>query len=72
MRRKRCTATATATDGPVPYAERCVLATRHKGPHECGHGFRFDGDTKRLQETAYYDREREPKPRAKRVGGRLV
>lgn len=37
----RCCATETATDGPVPYEERCIFVKKHNGRHECAHGFHW-------------------------------
>jgi hypothetical protein len=41
--RERCRAKEWATDGPMPYEERCVYVTGHDGRHECEHGFHWGG-----------------------------
>jgi hypothetical protein len=68
MKRQRCRATNVAVDGPLPVDERCVLAVRHKGLHECRHGFQFKEDLKlSLTGIRFYDSETKPRPRRKRT-----
>lgn len=68
MKRRRCRATSVAVDGPLPVDERCVLVEKHRGSHECPHGFGFDKDMKRpLAGIKLYDPITYGRPRKKKT-----